>query len=304
MKLLGTFEDRTEWLDARRQGLGASDIYALMGTAPRSWGLTPWTVFQSKIVAQEERDDEHLALGHLFEPVILAEFARRTGLHVDHLGARNGIICHDDLPWARFSPDGIAFEGPDFDSYDAALGPVQAKRATNSHGWDEVPAHYVDQVTWECFVMGREMGWIVAEHRQSIGIYEVKVDPARLDEIVERATWFWTEHVEPRIDPPLTVDDDLAAVWPESDPEKRAQVDWDLVQRYARASQEANAWAAQRKDLARQIQLQLEDAEIGVVDDEEVVTWKTIERRGYTVEPGTYRRLDLLVTADELEENE
>ncbi|HEY7821639.1 MAG TPA: YqaJ viral recombinase family protein [Acidimicrobiia bacterium] len=302
MRVVGTYEDRAEWLETRRQGLGASDIYGLMGTAPASWGKTPWAIYQDKMIGKEERDEEYLYLGHVFEPVILSQFAERTGLHVDHVGARNMILAHDDLPWARCSPDGIAYEGPNFDDLDVALGPVQAKRETGTYGWDELPVHYVDQMHWECFVMGREMGWVVAEHRQSIGIYEVKVDPARLTEIVGRATWFWTEHVAPQIDPPLTVDDDLAAVWPESDPEKRAQVDWDLVQRYARAAQEANAWQAQKKDLARQIQLQMEDAEVGMVDDEEVVTWKTIERRGYTVQPGSYRRLDVSVTAEELED--
>lgn len=303
MRVVGTFDDRADWLKARRQGIGGSDIYALMGTAPPSWGLGAHSVWRSKVMEVEERNDEHLVLGHLFEPLLLAEFGRRQGLHVEHVGARNLIIGNDHHDWAIASLDGIACEGPFDDDLESCLGPVQAKRATSAWEWEEVPAHYSDQVMWECFVLGRETGWIVAEHRQSIGIYEVTVDPVRVDQMVERARWLW-ELVEMDMEPPLDADEDPADAWPDEDPGKAVQVSWDLVQELARVSANANAWADKRKALKKRLQEEMKDAAVGLVDNEEVVRWSTVERKGYTVQPSSYRRLDLLVTADEVEDSQ
>jgi predicted phage-related endonuclease len=304
MRVVGTFDNRDEWRAARRQGLGASDIYALMGTAPKGWAVGAHTVWRSKVMEIPERDEEHLNMGHLIEPVILAEFGLRQGLHVEHVGAKNLIVARDDLPWAMCSPDGLACEGPYDDDLESCLGPVQAKRATNVYEWEALPAYIADQVMWECFVMGRDMGWVVAEHRQSIGIYEVAVDEIRVKQMTERGRWLWEEHVLTDTEPPLDADEDPTDAWPEEDPGKTMQVDPDLVYRLAQVSANANAWDRKRKDLKKQLQEQMKDAAVGLDGNDEVVRWETIERRGYTVEPTSYRRLDLLVKAEETEETE
>lgn len=298
-----TYPDRDAWRAARRAGLGASDMYALMGTAPPSWGLGAHSVWRSKVMDLPERDEEHLNMGHLIEPVILAEFARRQGLHVEHVGARNLIARHATHEWALCSPDGLASEGP-YDDLESCLGPVQAKRATNVWEWEELPAYISDQVMWECFVLGKEMGWVVAEHRQSIGIYEVSVDEIRVKQMVERGRWLWEEHVLTDTEPPLDADEDPSDAWPDEDPAKAVQVDYELVQRLAQVSANANAWDKKRKDLKRQLQAQMKDAAVGLDGNDEIVRWETVERRGYTVKPSSYRRLSLLVSAEEAEETE
>ena len=81
--------DRKAWLEARKQGLGGSDVATIAG-------LSKWKsqvqVFLEKTQAIEQEDvqSEAAYFGNVLEEVVAQEFAKRTGLKVQR---RNAIFA-------------------------------------------------------------------------------------------------------------------------------------------------------------------------------------------------------------------
>lgn len=77
--------DRAEWLQARREGIGSSDAAAIMRQS--SWS-TPYKVHLDKkgLLTDTPRDDDRLELGHAFEPIIDRFYAKKTHRETKDLG--------------------------------------------------------------------------------------------------------------------------------------------------------------------------------------------------------------------------
>ena len=93
--------DRKAWLEARKQGLGGSDVATIAG-------LSKWKsqvqVFLEKTQAIEQEDvqSEVAYFGNVLEEVVAQEFAKRTGLKVQR---RNAILQHPAYPWMLANVD-------------------------------------------------------------------------------------------------------------------------------------------------------------------------------------------------------
>ena len=93
--------DRKAWLEARKQGLGGSDVATIAG-------LSKWKsqvqVFLEKTQAIEQEDvqSEAAYFGNVLEEVVAQEFAKRTGLKVQR---RNAILQHPAYPWMLANVD-------------------------------------------------------------------------------------------------------------------------------------------------------------------------------------------------------
>ena len=69
--------DREAWLAERSRSVGASEAAAVLGVCPYS---TPIDVWQRKLgLAPPLPESEPMLWGTLLEPIILAEYERRTG---------------------------------------------------------------------------------------------------------------------------------------------------------------------------------------------------------------------------------
>src|SRR5262245_35499897 len=97
--------DRDDWLKWRRDGIGASDIAALMGISP--WA-SPWSVWADKSgLLPPEPENEYMAAGRWLEAAIAPWFTDITGLHVT---GEQMWCTHPGKPWARCTPDGFIVE--------------------------------------------------------------------------------------------------------------------------------------------------------------------------------------------------
>lgn len=95
---------RQQWLSDRRRILGGTDAAAVLGLHPNRG---PWDVWASKTgLVSDDAAGEPAVWGSLLEPVIVGEFARRTGLEVQ---PGDGIVTHPSIPWLGGTPDGYAF---------------------------------------------------------------------------------------------------------------------------------------------------------------------------------------------------
>lgn len=187
--------DRDEWLEWRRQGLGASDVAAVMGLSP--WA-SPWSVWADKLGLAPGVDESYvMRRGRFMEPFLADELHRETGLYVVGEQTR---CTHKEYPWARCTVDGFVAESP-VSSIDDVLGGFEGK-AVSADVWDEVPAHYRAQVQWSMWVTGLDHWWVYVDHRRTGSVYELERDDAFIAAMVEACRTFWFEHVVTQEPPP------------------------------------------------------------------------------------------------------
>lgn len=204
---------RPEWLQYRRQGIGASDVASICGLS--TFG-SPTAVYYEKIgVAADSDESEAMRWGRLLEAPIAAEFTERTGLHVV---VPQCLVFADDAPHRRATLDGLVTESRCVDgpftgdatvlnlACGAALGTIQIK-TTRDGSWDAdhggIPDRVAIQCQYEMGVAGLAHCWLAVLHGgQRLDIYELDFDPAVYQALCSIADRFWTEHVLAENPPP------------------------------------------------------------------------------------------------------
>lgn len=207
------------WLDWRRHaGLGGSD-------APGWTGLSPYTsprdVYLSKtsdLITDEQT--EAMQFGHLLEPVIIGEVARRHSNPDDdrhrYLGqiVPGAAVESTRHPHLFASFDALVIEA------DGIGYPLNAKNVSpySRGSWDDaelgVPDHVAVQIYHEAIVAGVDHGYAAPFFGNRLP------EPIRLDVPPDFAEWYvdaapaWYEHhVVAGIEPAPTHIDDLNSVW-------------------------------------------------------------------------------------------
>lgn len=277
---------REEWLAARRAGIGASEISAVVGL--NRW-RGPWDVWSSKVEGIDGESSDAARWGLWLEDRIADWWAAETG----RTTIPGGLYRDVTHPWMLATPDRLLVE-------DGAVSAVVDAKHGNWRGladWEDgAPLEYVCQITWQMLVLGVRRGFLVA----AIGGHppmerEFTLDDDLAADLIRQGRQFWT-YVQQRTPPPID-GSDLATSWlsdryPKSIGEQvpldetavSAVAQWveaDALERSARAS---------KKAAENTLKARLGDAEAGVYNGRRWVTWTTVERAGYTVEPTTYRK--------------
>lgn len=287
-----TFADRPAWLEARRQGIGASEAADVLGVGRKS----PIALYAEKLglVEPDPLEGEEIEWGHLLEPVLLQRYRKLTGREVAEPGGFS-IYRSAAHPFMTFSPDGFVFDpqrGP---------GPLQIKNVGfyRADDWeDEPPLAYQIQVQHEIRVMGSQWGALaVLLGGNRFRHYEITRNEAFLDELVKREAEFWRclqAQERPAVDGSDAARALLAKLHPRATPGlivplpvEAAEWDAQLVQAKA---DEKDAQA--RKQLyENQIKAALGDAEAGIMLNGALYTLKTKHNPGHTTGPYSYREL-------------
>jgi putative phage-type endonuclease len=192
--LLGVFEqDSPEWHAARLEGVGGSDVVAILGMS--KWqGSTPYGVWEDKTGrARPLPMTWPLFRGHADEQKLRDWFTHVTGIMVE----TTGTWMHRDNSWMRVNPDGLTGDGGGFEA--------------KSHSWrmgeewtDEQVSDAAElQAQWGMAVTGLDHWWVVAQIGQDEPlIRRVERDDALIAVLIDVAGRFWHEHVLPDLAPP------------------------------------------------------------------------------------------------------
>jgi putative phage-type endonuclease len=280
--------DRDAWLEWRRDGIGASDIPAILGFSRYGSALTVYLDKQGKL---PDHDNEQMWLGRRLEPIMLELFTERTGRIV-----LPGLPSqHWEIPWARATLDGLVAEaGGD------VLGPLELKTGSAAKELldDDIAGPLAAQLQWQMFVTDCQHAWaagLVVDFGFKFVVREVERDEDALHDIIEVAHHFWHENVLAQVPPPATGEDrEIDAIndaYRVSDDDLTAEVERSLYERYLDLKRDA--WKADRLKTQAEAELKLAmgEASVGLVDGEPLITWKEHPRKGYSVAPSTVRRL-------------
>jgi putative phage-type endonuclease len=269
------------WLAARRQGVGASEVGAVVGVSPYEGPMRVWL---RKVAGVETSDNPAMRWGRRFEDDVLEEFvAEHPEMDVT---AKPGLFAHGRAPWRLVTPDAIGEDAEGLSYVEIKTGMTYGDAEQwGEPGTDEVPLPYLCQVTWGCDILGYDR-WHLAVlllDRRDYREYRGEFDPELAERLRERVDAFWHGNVvagvEPTADGLPDTTDLLSSRYSATD--RDAAVDLPAEARQWLTSYRVNHQALDEREgakreagnLLRQF-LAANDAAVGTLDGEAVVTWR------------------------------
>lgn len=263
--------DRAEWLEWRRGGIGASDIAAIMGISPWQSRFSLWAD-KTGAVAIDEHESELFEAGHFLELAIGPWWAKRTGgtiLETQGLYTRGVGRCTIDGK-GQLQDDLINIEiktGERGDNYD-----------------NGIPAHYQAQAQWQMWITGLNVTHFALLAGRILKLYTLERDDEDIAIMIEAAEQFWADHVltgePPEIDGSEATRNAMFELYPQAMRDKtvldRAEVT-PLVATYWTAHADMKAAEARKEQAASQLKALIGDAEIAVdEDDTKLFSWTNV----------------------------
>ena len=201
---------RAEWLARRRQGIGGSDVAAILGLS--KW-KTPRDIWLSKIdssVEFEDRQTLQQLIGTALESHVLRLYAAKTGRTV-----RKSHQLHVDpdhpMPIANLDAR-------------AAGRLVEIKTARNDDDWgdpgsDDVPQDYWLQVQHYLQVTRAPVCDVAVlflnQSEPDVAVYEIPRSEQYAEVVAELVDW-WARHVVGGAEPAPVTGQDCSRRWPRS----------------------------------------------------------------------------------------
>lgn len=271
--ILGWNIPRADWLRERRNRLGASDVYAVLGFDRYN---TPWQVYAEKTgrLIRPDKPNPSAQLGTDLEPWIIEQAPKL--LHQDVHRTPHQLYAHSEHEWRACSPDAFAANG----------WLVQAKTAGIAspgfpHQWADgaIPLGYEFQCRWEIHVMDTPGCYLTAlVAGMGLIVREIERDMAVENDLVSQLEVWWKEHITNGTEPPLGALDAeaMARLFPIT---RRPEIDltntpirtW--IAEYEQARQDANAAKERQDEAGANIKRLIGDATVAKVNGERVASW-------------------------------
>lgn len=201
---------RTEWLAARRTGIGGSDAAAVMGADPYRTPLALYRQKRGEVAEEDLSENEAVQSGILLEPFIRERYMARTGRKVQRV---NQMLRHPKHPFMLANIDGrIVGERALLECKTAGFWASQKSEdwgeTTDENPSDFAPAKYV----WQCLHYIEVGGFDYADLAafiagQFLRIYRIHRDDALIAKLIEAEADMWRRIQEGDAPPPTTLDD-------------------------------------------------------------------------------------------------
>lgn len=145
MKVVDLIQGTHEWFVWRQQGIGGSDIAAILGIVPTCMDrpyVTPNELLAEKCGAHDRDESFAMRRGRRLEPVARVWYEK-----IFSVSAKPICVEHEEISWIRASLDGFAndrileIKAPKAIDHDFALNGL-------------VPPHYRPQLQWEMLACG------------------------------------------------------------------------------------------------------------------------------------------------------
>ena len=219
------------------QGIGGSDIAALLGLSPFK---TPLELWAQKVGHPMRKSIEgvHLRFGQFVEPFVALEYERITGLHTaEHAlplfhSEHEFMYGHIDrfvMPQAGMPAvvDGIVLTET---LLECKTTSVFNKDDWGEEGSDQVPNAYLLQCAWYMAITGCARADIaVLIGNQDFRLYRIHRDEKLENLMIEQAQRFWFEHVLAGVPPQPQTVNDVRLLFPQEEQGKALEATPDVV---------------------------------------------------------------------------
>ena len=196
---------REEWLKAREDGIGASEVSAVIGINPWETPFSLWLRKTGQVPPLEENEAMHM--GHLLEGVVVTLWEEKTGWKAVKASAKDIIYQDPEHPWRKATPDRIAYEVDENAKKRKVL--IECKTSAMDFDPKDLPVYYLAQCQYQMHVTGIHvcyLCWLV--RGLTYGHARIEYDKEFAEWLIENVDRFYLECVKGGKEPELiTVSD-------------------------------------------------------------------------------------------------
>lgn len=280
---------RSEWLSLRKKAIGSSELGTILGLNPWS---SPWEVWATKrgLLDDWEGNDATDA-GRRLEGAVLDHAEQCLGRL-----KRNVYIHHADLPLSS-TLDAMTEDWRPVEAKTTGIvGPIYGEWGDEET--DQVPDSYLIQVHCQLICTRQDMAYLFALiPGRGFCEFHVERNETLHEEIGNRVKDWWERHIVQGHAPSTELLPSLDVVKRlRRTPNKVIEGTPELEQLWtelADARRVKTSAEKQAKETETQIRMLLGDAEAATLPSGQRLELATVERAGYTVEPGKYTQLKL-----------
>lgn len=191
-------------LEARRLGIGGSDIAAILG---EDRFRTPLDIWLAKVEGYQQPMNDDMLRGQFLEPGIADWYAAKMEAAVAEVGHR----VHSERPLVMCTPDRIARSVDGTMRLVSIKAPRRGGDDWGETGGSRVPIGYTLQLQWEHAVL---RSWpdphpvidemhLVALVDGDLRVYRINADVELQGFMLDAAEKWWAKHVVGKVPPPL-----------------------------------------------------------------------------------------------------
>lgn len=283
--------DRTEWLKARKKGVGASDISSLAGVNP--W-RSAFDVYIDKTSDEiNEFSNQFTHWGNILEPVVADEFGRVMNAQIK--APPKPIMSLPDHPHIMASLDRIAIM-PDGEE---VVVEVKTTSSRNASKWgeqmtDQIPIQYLVQVHYQLGISGHKTAYVpVLIDTSDFRIYRIDRDDEVVKQLQDIAHEFWDRVAKRNPPSPDTGTKNGRELIKKFKSVSGKSVDLPvesiaLLHTYLDEKKKEDAAAKAKEKAQAELILLMGDAEVGRFPSGGSIERKMIERKESVVKAGSY----------------
>lgn len=273
----------------RRDRIGASEVASILGHSP--W-TSAYTLALEKLGKLPRKEMPELELPRSMEPMILAEYRRRTKRDAG-LWDQELTVPHKELPYLCATPDAFSYIGGKFPQagYD---GLIEIKCASGRSGWEDgPPLHYRVQVQVQMMCTELHEAEIAAYFGgKDFEIFPIAFDALLEAQILEAVPKFWAL-IQAGLTPEPDDSERTLKSLKQAHPANPSRMPVDLAGEALRAAERLvevrglqAALEREERALQAQVVLGLDGAPVGRLASGEF-RFTQSERKGFFVKPTT-----------------
>lgn len=266
--------DREEWLEWRRKGIGGSDAAAIVGLDRYK---SSFEVYAEKLgLKTDELDNEAMRQGRDLEEYVVKRFEEATGKKTRR---RRAILQHPKYPFMLANIDRwVVRENAGLEcKTTSVLNPTKFDKG-------EYTANYYVQCMHYMAVTGAKKWYLaVLVLNRAFYVFEIERDEDEIKALIKAEKDFWENHVLKQIPPAPdgseSAKEIIKQLYPTTERESTVLFGYEeKIAKYLELEEQIKELTKQQEALKQELQLAMQDAEIGHAQGY-VVEWKAQTRQ-------------------------
>lgn len=269
------FDNRADWLEARKAGIGASEVATVVGLNPYE---TPLELWRRKVgIDPPKEETAAMRRGHYCEDAVAQWWAHETGREIIKSSAVDFLFVDEERDFLRVSPD-RTYWLPEAVRNDDNKGILECKTTNMVVDPEDLPKTWFCQVQMNLGVSGYSHGslaWLGFGFE--FGYVDIEFVPDFYNMLVEAVTKFWTVNVKQMVEPDPVNVRDMATKFKRHIDGKVVEVNDDILDAYHRLKEvktELSNLESEKTDLEDKLKMCFGDAEAISYDNATLATWK------------------------------
>lgn len=268
-----------EWLEARKGGIGASEIGTILGVNPYD---TPYQLWLRKTGRVQEVESENFLMkaGHYLEEAIAKFCADETGIEIIKRSAEEFVVVNQDKQFLRVSPDRYAWLPNSKHTHDNKVV-VECKSTQKQIFEDDIPLTWFTQVMYQlgvCEMNQAYLAWLT--QGRDFGYKHIVFDKDFYnDVIVSEIEKFWVDNILGDQEPALLNIEDVKLKYPIHNVGKSVEATEELIDRYhtlVDVNAKIKELSAIKSEAENALKFALQDAESLIVPATNEMPFKTL----------------------------